>query len=84
MPFLLRVLLGPQPQAADRRLTFRPLFPDWLHEVTIERLPFAGRTLDLSVRRRDGRYTLEYRADPDVTIELAGEVLAGTTSGSRA
>ena len=84
MPFLLRVLLGPRPQAAERRLILCPLFPDWLNEVAIERLPFAGRTLDLRVLRRDGRYTLEYRADPDVTVALAGEVLAETVSGGRA
>ncbi len=77
MPFLLRVLLGLQPQAADRRLILRPLFPDWLNEVTIEGLPFAGRTLDLNVRRQQGRYTLEYRADPDLTVELASGVLVG-------
>ncbi|GBD15742.1 hypothetical protein HRbin26_00635 [bacterium HR26] len=77
MPFLLQVLLGPEPRAAERRLTLRPVFPDWLNEVTIEGLSFAGRTLSVSVRRQQGRYILDYQADPDITVALASTAPVG-------
>jgi glycogen debranching enzyme len=72
MPFLLRIMLGAEARAAERRLTLRPAFPDWLTEVEIRGLRFAGTTLDLAVRRQAGRYTLEVEADPGITVVLAG------------
>jgi len=77
MPFLLQVLLGPEPRAADRRLILRPVFPEWLNEVTIEGLSFAGRTLSLRVRRHQERYVLDYQADPDITVALGSAVPVG-------
>jgi len=71
MPFLLRVMLGVEPRAAERRLVLRPAFPDWLHEVEVRGMRFAGRTLDLRVSRTDRRYTLEWQGASDVQVLIA-------------
>ncbi|MCS7051623.1 MAG: amylo-alpha-1,6-glucosidase, partial [Thermomicrobium sp.] len=71
MPFLLRILLGIEARAVERRLTLRPAFPAWLDEVELEGVTFAGARLDLAVRRQAGRYVLEVESDPDITVVLA-------------
>jgi len=71
-PFLLRILLGIEARAAERRLLLRPAFPDWLNEVELEGISFAGTRLDLCVRKQNGRYALEVECDPDITVVLAG------------
>lgn len=72
MPFLLRVLLGIEARAAERRLTLRPAFPPWLDEVELENISFAGRRLHFAVRRMGDRYLLEVESDPEITVTLAG------------
>ncbi|MDW8059286.1 MAG: glycogen debranching N-terminal domain-containing protein [Thermomicrobium sp.] len=72
VPYLLRILLGIEARAAERRLTLRPAFPDWLNEVEIEGISFAGTRLDLAVRRTNGRYVLEVECDPAISVVLAG------------
>lgn len=71
LPFLLRILLGIEPRAAERRLTVRPAFPEWLEEVELEGVSFAGTRLHFAVRRSDGRYHLEVECDPSITVVLA-------------
>ncbi len=72
VPFLLRILLGAEARAAERRLILRPAFPDWLNEVELEGVSFAGTRLALAVRRHNGRYLLEAEADSGITVVLAG------------
>lgn len=72
IPFLLQVLLGAEPRAAERRLVLRPAFPDWLNEVQLEGISFAGTRLDLSIKRQNGRYALEVECDPEISVVLAG------------
>lgn len=71
MPFLLRIVLGAEARAAERRLTLRPAFPQWLNEVELEGVSFANSRIDLAVHRHNGRYLLEVECDPDITVVLA-------------
>lgn len=72
VPFVLRILLGAEARAAERRLILRPAFPDWLNEVHLEGISFAGTRIDLSVRKRNGRYVLEAECDPEISVVLVG------------
>ncbi|HEX5417320.1 MAG TPA: amylo-alpha-1,6-glucosidase, partial [Chloroflexota bacterium] len=47
IPLLLRAILGIEPEVGCRALHLRPTLPDWLNELTVRNLPFAGETLDL-------------------------------------
>lgn len=47
IPMLLRAILGLEPDIARRRLLATPTLPEWLDEIVIRNLPFAGGMLDL-------------------------------------
>lgn len=47
IPLLLRAILGIEPDVEHRRMFVQPTLPDWLDELTLRGLPFAGETVDL-------------------------------------
>ncbi|MGH2460714.1 MAG: amylo-alpha-1,6-glucosidase, partial [Chloroflexota bacterium] len=47
VPLLLRAILGIEPDVERRRLLVQPTLPDWLDELTLRGIPFAGGTADL-------------------------------------
>ncbi|HVC33770.1 MAG TPA: glycogen debranching N-terminal domain-containing protein [Chloroflexota bacterium] len=47
IPLLLRAILGLEPDLAHHRLLVQPTLPEWLDELTVRGIPFAGGTADL-------------------------------------
>jgi glycogen debranching enzyme len=68
-PHLLQSLLGLQPDAFNRRLWIRPFLPDWLPEVRIRGMQFAGQLVNLDIRG--------HGHDVDVTLDSDGGVELG-------
>lgn len=68
IPFMLEVILGIKPDAANRRLELYPFMPDWLDEIQIRRLRFADQTLDLTVRGHGHDVELSHNAGGDIQV----------------
>lgn len=47
VPLLLRAILGIEPDICHRRLLVNPTLPEWLDEITVRGLRFAGGSVDL-------------------------------------
>lgn len=74
IPMLLRAILGIEPDITRRRLLVAPTLPEWLDQLVIRNVPFAGGTLDLRLSGvgQDSRLQVLRSSGPISAKQVAG------------
>ena len=69
-PHLLQTLLGLEADAANRQLRIRPYLPDWLEEVHVRGMRFAGEVVNLHIRGHHHDQDVQFECEGDVTLHV--------------
>ncbi|MDI3341667.1 MAG: hypothetical protein QJR03_14175 [Sphaerobacter sp.] len=75
IPYLLQVMLGLEPDAANGRLSLRPYLPDWLDEVRIDGMRVGDAAVDLVIRGRERDVEVRFAADRDLEVVVNGALV---------
>lgn len=77
---IVQALIGFQPDAPRHRLGLDPALPDWLAELEISNLRFAGRRLDLLLRHEGGITRFEVTGGDPAGVEQRAMAVTPATA----